>query len=102
MTQEEAQALADQFNIDLGTGTATALYKVFVYWLPDYLKVYGVTLVPTTYETQYNSATDSLEIAFQRVSSKALALPNDGLADYVTNFQAVATNDAELADYLGL
>lgn len=102
MTQEEAQVLADQFNLDLGAGTVTALYKVFAYWLPDFLKVYEVTLVPTIYEVQFNEATESLAIAFQRVSAKALALPNDGLADYVTNFQAVGANDSELAAYLGL
>ncbi len=102
MTQEEALALATQFNTDLGAETSTALYKVFAYWLPNYSKDYAVTLVPAIYEAEYNGASESINIGFQRVSIKALALPSASLSDYVTNFQTEGATDAEISSFLGL
>jgi hypothetical protein len=102
MTEIEAQTLADDFNLDLGAGTATALYKVFAYWLPNFVKDYNITLVPTIYEAEYNGASESINIGFQRVSIKALALPSASLSDYVTNFQTEGATDAEISAFLGL
>ena len=101
MTFEEATAQAASFNSSLGEGVATAKYKVFAFWLPDYLKNYNVVLIPTIYEVQFHAATESQAIAFQRVSVKSLVNITD-LASFVSNFNTVGANDAELAAYLGL
>lgn len=101
MTFEQATQQATDFNTSLGEGTATAKYKVFAYWLPDWLKVYNVVLIPTKYETQFNAASESQAIAFQRVSVKALANITD-LASFVSNFDTIGASDSELASYLGL
>lgn len=101
MTQEEANQQSADFNTSLGEGTATAKYKSFAFWLPDWLKNYGVVLIPTKYEAQFDAATESQAIAFQRVSAKALANITD-LASFVSNFDTIGANDEELASYLGL
>jgi hypothetical protein len=101
MTQAEATTEATRINDVIGEGTATAKTKVFAYWMPTYVKDYNTVLIPTKYETEYNAATDSQAIAFQRVSIKAQK-GNISLADYVAQFDIEAAADEELATYLGL
>lgn len=99
MTFEEATAQAASFNASLGEGIATAKYKVFAFWLPDYLKNYNVVLIPTKYEAQFDAATESQAIAFQRVSVKSLVNITD-LASFVSNFDTNTLSDPELNSYL--
>lgn len=101
MTFEQATAQALYFNTSLGEAVATSKYKVFAIWQPDYIKAYNVVLIPTKYENQFDAATESQAIAFQRVSVKALVNVTD-LASFVSNFDSIAANDAELSSYLGL
>ena len=101
MTFEEATAEAARRNGIQGTVTNT--WFVFLYWLPTWEKSYDVTLVPTKYTEQFNGATDSQGIAFQRVSIKAFPKQATATeADFVTSFDAAAANDTELSTYLGL
>lgn len=102
MNELKAQALADKYNLEIGAETTTAKFKVFAYWLPNYEKVYNVVLIPTIYESDFDAATESLKIAFQRVSVKATALSADALSQFVNNFQTKGAEDSELAPYLGL
>ena len=101
MTQEAATTEATRINDVIGEGTATAKTKVFAYWLPTYVKDYNTVLIPTKYEAQYNAATDSQAIAFQRVSLKAQK-GNSSLADFVAQFDIEGALDDELAAYLSL
>lgn len=101
MTQAEATTEATRINDVIGEGTATAKTKVFAYWLPTYVKQYNTVLIPTKYEVQYDAATDSQAIAFQRVSIKAQR-GNLSLVDYVAQFDIEGALDTELAAYLGL
>jgi hypothetical protein len=101
MDEQKAQELADEYNTALGAGVSEALYKVFAYWLPNFVKDYNITLCPAKYEADFNAATDSLKIAFQRVSTKAV-VNIDSLGTYVSNYDTEAARDAELGPYLGL
>lgn len=101
MTQEAATTEATRINDVIGEGTATAKTKVFAYWLPNYVKDYNTVLIPTKYEVQYNSATDSQAIAFQRVSLKAQK-GNLSLVEIVAQFDIEGALDTELAAYLSL
>jgi hypothetical protein len=101
MTQTEATIEATRINDIIGEGTATAKTKVFAYWMPTYVKQYNTVLIPAKYEVQYDAATDSQAIAFQRVSLKAQK-GNLSLADYVAQFDIEGAEDTELAAYLGL
>jgi hypothetical protein len=101
MTQAEATTEATRINDVIGEGAATAKTKVFAYWLPTYVKDYNTVLIPTKYETQYDAATDSLKIAFKRVSIKAQK-GNISLAQFVTFFDEQGALDSELSAYLGL
>lgn len=101
MTFEEAQAQADSFNSSLGAETANVLYKVFAYWGGAWNKIYNVVLIPTKYETDFNAASDSQKIAFQRVAFKSISELASSTF-YIEKFDAEAANDAELAAYLGL
>lgn len=101
MTLEQATTEATRINTKIGEGTETAKAKVFAYWLPTYVKDYNTLLIPTKYETQFNDATESQAIAFQRVSIKAQK-GNISLSDYVVQFDIQAAEDTELAAYLGI
>ena len=101
MTQEAATTESTRINDVIGEGTATAKTKVFAYWLPTYVKDYNTVLIPTKYETEYNAATDSQAIAFQRVSLKAQK-GNLSLVDFVAQFDIEGALDDELAAYLSL
>ena len=101
MTQEAATTEATRINDVIGEGTATAKTKVFAYWVPNYVKDYNTILIPTKYEAQYNAATDSQAIAFQRVSLKAQK-GNLSLVEIVAQFDIEGALDAELAAYLSL
>jgi len=101
MTQAEATTEATRINDIIGEGTATAKTKVFAYWLPTLVKDYNTVLIPTKYEVQFDAATDSQKIAFQRVAIKAQR-ENLSLADFVAQFDIQGALDAELSAYLSL
>jgi len=101
MTQEAATTEATRINDVIGEGTATAKTKVFAYWLPTYVKDYNTVLIPTKYEAEYDAATGSQAIAFQRVSLKAQK-GNLSLVDFVAQFDIEGALDDELAAYLSL
>jgi hypothetical protein len=101
MTLIEANQQAADFNNSLGERTSSAKYKSFAFWRPDWLKTYNVVLIPTKYEADFNGASESQKIAFQRVAVKALNLIID-LSTFVSNFDAIGANDEELASYLDL
>jgi hypothetical protein len=57
-------------------------------------------LIPTKYETDYDNANESVQLAFARVSIKTLVLPYTTADDFVTNYDNQISSDTELYDYL--
>ena len=100
MTFEQATAQAAQLNDLIEIYTGTIIYKVVAIWVAQYEKEYTTVLIPTKYNDQYDSADNSEQLAFLRVSIKALLLPYESADTIVSNFDSEADKDAELSNYL--
>jgi hypothetical protein len=100
MTFEQATAQAAQLNDLIEIYTGTIIYKVVAIWVAQYEKEYTTVLIPTKYNDQYDSADNSEQLAFLRVSIKALLLPYESADTIVSNFDSEAVKDAELNNYL--
>jgi hypothetical protein len=100
MTLEQATAQAAQLNDLIEIYTGTIIYKVVAIWVAQYEKEYTTVLIPTKYVDQYDSADNSEQLAFLRVSIKALLLPYESADTIVSNFDSEAVKDAELNNYL--
>lgn len=97
----EAQATTESARINGIQGTEVIISKVFALWLPNYTKDYNVTTIPNKYNANFEAATESQKLAFARVSLTAQK-GNVSTATFVTNYDAEAAKDTELAAYLGL
>jgi len=100
MTLEQATAQAAQLNDLIEIYTGTIIYKVVAIWVAQYEKEYTTVLIPTKYVDDYDSADNSEQLAFLRVSVKALLLPYESADTIVSNFDSEADKDAELSNYL--
>jgi hypothetical protein len=100
MTFEQATAQAEQLNNLIEIYTGTIIYKVVAIWVAQYEKEYTTVLIPTKYVDDYDSADNSEQLAFLRVSIKALLLPYESADTIVSNFDSEAVKDAELNNYL--
>jgi hypothetical protein len=100
MTFEQATAQAAQLNDLIEIYTGTIIYKVVAIWVAQYEKEYTTVLIPTKYVDDYDSADNSEQLAFLRVSIKALLLPYESADTIVSNFDSEADKDAELSNYL--
>jgi hypothetical protein len=100
MTLEQATAQAAQLNDLIEIYTGTIIYKVVAIWVAQYEKEYTTVLIPTKYVDDYDSADNSEQLAFLRVSIKALLLPYESADTIVSNFDSEAVKDAELNNYL--
>ena len=100
MTLEQATAQAAQLNELIEIYTGTIIYKVVAIWVAQYEKEYTTVLIPTKYVDDYDSADNSEQLAFLRVSIKALLLPYESADTIVSNFDSEADKDAELSNYL--
>jgi hypothetical protein len=100
MTFEQATAQAAQLNDLIEIYTGTIIYKVVAIWVAQYEKEFTTVLIPTKYVDDFNSADYSQQLAFLRVSIKALLLPYESADTIVSNFDSEAANDAELSNYL--
>lgn len=100
MTFEQATAQAAQLNDLIEIYTGTIIYKVVAIWVAQYEKEYTTVLIPTKYVDDYDSADNSEQLAFLRVSIKALLLPYESADTIVSNFDSEAVKDAELNNYL--
>jgi len=84
-------------------GTDTIIWCVFPYWLPTFVKTYGVALIPSKYVGDFDTSNDSQKIAFQRVSIQAFPKqPTATQDDFVTAFDSAAVKDVEMKAHLGL
>ena len=100
MTFKQATAQAAQLNDLIEIYTGTIIYKVVAIWVAQYEKEYTTVLIPTKYVDDYDSADNSEQLAFLRVSIKALLLPYESADTIVSNFDSEADKDAELSNYL--
>lgn len=100
MTFEQATEQAAQLNAIIEIYTGTIYYKVVAIWAAQYEKEYATVLIPTKYNDQYDSADNSVQLAFLRVSIKALLLTYSTADEIVSNFDSEASKDAELNNYL--
>ena len=100
MTFDQATAQAAQLNDLIEIYTGTIIYKVVAIWVAQYEKEYTTVLIPTKYVDDYDSADNSEQLAFLRVSIKALLLPYESADTIVSNFDSEADKDAELSNYL--
>lgn len=100
MDFETAELQAGYLNEILTEYLDTIYYKVFALWNTQYDKQYQTVLIPTKYTDNYDTAGESIQLAFARVSIKTLVLPYSNADDFVTNFDSVILNDPELYAYL--
>ena len=100
MDQETAQLQADYLNEILTEYLDTIYYKIFVLWNTQYEKQYQTVLIPFKYVDNFDAADASIQLAFARVSIKALVLPYTTADTLVTNFDSEAEKDSELSNYL--
>lgn len=101
MTSAEATALAASLNASLVTSGASGIvkYSVFSYWDIKYNKLYNVILYPKTRDGKYETATDSLKLAFARVSLLSQLSAPQSYVTFNTTFEANALLDTELSNY---
>ena len=100
MDQETAELQAGYLNEILTEYLTSIMYKVFALWNTQYQKQYQTVLIPTKYETDYDNANESVQLAFARVSIKTLVLPYSTADDFVSSFDNQISSDTELYDYL--
>ena len=100
MTFEQATEQANQLNEIIVEEIDTINYKVLAIWSAQYDKEYATVLIPTKYNDQYDSADNSVQLAFLRVSIKALLSGYTTADSWVTNFDALVVEDEELNNYL--
>lgn len=100
MDQETAQLQADYLNEILEEYLDTIYYKIFALWNTQYEKQYQTVLIPFKYVDNFDAADASIQLAFARVSIKALVLPFTTADTLVSNFDSEAAKDAELNNYL--
>ena len=100
MDQETAQLQADYLNEILTEYLDTIYYKIFALWNTQYEKQYQTVLIPFKYVDNFDAADASIQLAFARVSIKALLLPYTTADTLVTNFDSEADKDSELSNYL--
>ena len=100
MDQETAQLQADYLNEILEEYLDTIYYKIFALWNTQYEKQYQTVLIPFKYVDNFEAADASIQLAFARVSIKALLLPYTTADTLVTNFDSEADKDSELSNYL--
>lgn len=100
MDQETAQLQADYLNEILEEYLDTIYFKIFALWNTQYEKQYQTVLIPFKYVDDFDAADASIQLAFARVSIKALVLPYTTADEFVTNFDSVILNDPELYAYL--
>lgn len=100
MDQETAQLQADYLNEILTEYLDTIYYKIFALWNTQYEKQYQTVLIPFKYVDNFDAADASIQLAFARVSIKALVLPFTTADTLVSNFDSEAEKDSELSNYL--
>ena len=100
MDFETAELQAGFLNEILTEYLTSIMFKVFALWDTQYKKQYQTVLIPTKYETDYDNANESVQLAFARVSIKTLVLPYTTADDFVTNYDNQISSDTELYDYL--
>lgn len=100
MDQETAQLQADYLNEILEEYLDTIYYKIFALWNTQYEKQYQTVLIPFKYVDNFDAADASIQLAFARVSIKALLLPFTTADTLVSNFDSETAKDAELNNYL--
>lgn len=100
MDKETAELQAGYLNEILTEYLTSIMYKVFALWNTQYQKQYQTVLIPTKYETDYDNANESVQLAFARVSIKTLVLPYSTADDFVSSFDNQISSDSELYDYL--
>lgn len=100
MTEQQAKEQALYLN-EIIKGYITDInYKVFAYWSNALTKYWSTVLIPTKYNTQFETADYSQAIAFARVSNSTLLKPYADAAEFVVNFDSDASADDELNKYL--
>ena len=100
MDKETAELQAGYLNEILTEYLTSIMYKVFALWNTQYQKQYQTVLIPTKYETDYDNANESVQLAFARVSIKTLVLPYSTADDFVSSYDNQISSDTELYDYL--
>ena len=100
MDQETAELQAGFLNEILTEYLTSIMFKVFALWDTQYKKQYQTLLIPTKYETDYDNASESVQLAFARVSIKTLVLPYSTADDFVSSFDNQVSTDQELNNYL--
>ena len=100
MDQETAILQAGYLNEILTEYLDSIYYKVFALWNTQYVKEYQTVLIPTKYKNQYDAASESVQLAFARVSIKTLVLPYSTADDFVSSFDNQISSDSELYAYL--
>lgn len=96
-TAEIQQRYLNELLVDFQTSIT---YKIFALWNTQYQKQYQTVLIPAKYETDYDNANESVQLAFARVSIKTLVLPYSTADDFVSSFDNQISSDTELYDYL--
>jgi hypothetical protein len=100
MDFETAQLQADYLNEILEEYSDTIFYKIFALWNTQYEKQFQTVLIPKKYIDDFNNGSESIQLAFARVSIKALVLPFTTADELVSNFDSEAEKDSELSNYL--
>lgn len=100
MDQETAELQAGFLNEIMTEYLTSIMFKVFALWDTQYKKQYQTVLIPTKYETDYDNANESVQLAFARVSIKTLVLPYTTADDFVSSFDSQVSTDQELNNYL--
>ena len=100
MNESQALEQAGYLNELIEDYIGTIEYVVFAYWNTQYEKLFATTLIPTKYNDNYDSATNSQQLAFARVALKTLVQSYDTAESYVTLYDAEVLKDAELSNYL--
>ena len=101
MTYEQAYQLKEDLNKILQNAKVDIVsYEIFNKWTELFVKTYQLVLIPTQHEAKYETATDSLKLAFARVSIQSQTGAADSYETFVSTFNTLTTKDAELNNYL--
>ena len=100
MDFETAELQAGYLNEILTEYLDTIYYKVFALWNTQYDKQYQTVLIPTKYTDNYDTASESIQLAFARVSIKTLVLTYTTADHFVSSFDSEVSTDQELNNYL--
>ena len=96
--QAQAQADANQAILD-GEAITDRMFVILDLFTPAKYSSWGILLIPSEYETQWDAATLEQQYAFYRVSNKAISA---NYANYVNEFKAIGATDSVLQPYLDL